>query len=87
MKSQRLRELRIYRHRSRRENKWRRENPRFCTSPFPIHNADTSGMKRRARWIIAAERSAISAWETLHGIRLWRMEEGFAITLFKGALI
>lgn len=85
MLHQRTRELRIYRHRARRKNKWRIEMPHVCSNPLPNHNCDSSKMKARCNAIIRKERIAIEWWQSLHSIRLWAVKDDFARKLFSKA--
>lgn len=78
MRNQRTHELRIYRHRKRRHNKWRRESPTLCSNPLPAHNSTF----RRAPIIIECEKEILRRWQNDHGYRLWRIEERFALKLF-----
>jgi hypothetical protein len=78
MRNQRTKELRIYRHRARRRNKWRNEMPHHCSNPLPLHNSN----ERAVPLIIKCEKELIRQWEANTERRLWRMEESFALKLF-----
>lgn len=82
MLHQRTRELRIYRHRARRKNKWRIEMPNVCSNPLPNHNCDSNKMKARCNAIIAREKECIDAYQREHSIRLWAVKDALARKVF-----